>query len=76
MAARAAGEGREPGSRSWPGVEAAYITSGAAAGIAISVAACMAGTDHDKMLQLPDTRGMKDEVIVQASQIGGYDNMI
>ena len=58
------------------GVEAAYITSGAAAGIAISVAACMAGTDHDKMLQLPDTRGMKDEVIVQASQIGGYDNMI
>ena len=27
------------------GVEAAYITSGAAAGIAISVAACMAGTD-------------------------------
>ena len=58
------------------GVEAAYITSGAAAGIAISVAACMAGTDHDKMLQLPDTTGMKDEVIVQASQIGGYDNMI
>ena len=58
------------------GVEAAYITSGAAAGIAISVAACMAGTDHDKMLQLPDTRDMKDEVIVQASQIGGYDNMI
>ena len=58
------------------GVEAAYITSGAAAGIAISVAACMAGTDQDKMLQLPDTTGMKDEVIVQASQIGGYDNMI
>ena len=58
------------------GVEAAYITSGAAAGIAISVAACMAGTEIDKMLQLPDTRGMKDEVIVQASQIGGYDNMI
>ena len=58
------------------GVEAAYITSGAAAGIAISVAACMAGTDQDKMLQLPDTTGMKDEVIVQSSQIGGYDNMI
>ena len=35
------------------GVEAAYITSGAAAGIAISVAACMAGTDHDKDAPAP-----------------------
>ena len=58
------------------GVEAAYISSGAAAGIAISVAACMTGEDYDKMHQLPDTTGMKNEVIVQAVQIGGYDNMI
>ncbi len=58
------------------GVEAAYVTAGAAAGIVVSVAACMAGTDHEKMLRLPDTAGMKDEVIVQAAQIGGYDNMI
>ena len=57
------------------GVEAAYITAGAAAGVAISVAACMTGKDLDKALQLPDTEGMKNEVIVQAMQRNDYDNM-
>ena len=55
---------------------AAYITTGAAAGILISVAGCMTGKDYDKMAQLPDTTGMKDEVIVHETQCGGYDNMI
>ncbi len=45
--------------------EAAMVTCGAAAGIVLAVAACMTGDDRKKMASLPDTRGMKNEVIVQ-----------
>lgn len=58
------------------GVEAAYITSGAAAGITISVAACMAGTNDARIHQLPDTTGMKDEVIMQVMERNYYELMI
>ncbi len=58
------------------GVEAAYITSGAAAGVAISVAACMTGADSAKVHQLPDTTGMKNEVIIQVMQRNFYELMI
>ena len=47
------------------GVEAAFVTSGGAAAQALSVAACMAGTDPDRIAQLPDTTGMKSEVVIQ-----------
>ena len=47
------------------GVEAAYVTSGAAAGQALGVAACMAGSDPGKIARLPDTEGMKNEVLIQ-----------
>jgi L-seryl-tRNA(Ser) seleniumtransferase len=46
------------------GCEAACITSGAAAGIAISAAAVMAGDNEAKIMQLPDTAGMKNEAIM------------
>src|SRR6185503_12817932 len=36
------------------GVEAAYITSGAAAGVTIAVAACLTGKDWSKVHRLPD----------------------
>lgn len=48
------------------GVEAAYITSGGAAAQALSIAACMAGEDPEKIARLPNTTGMKDEVVIQA----------
>ena len=35
------------------GVEAAFVTSGGAAAQALSVAACMAGTDPDRIARLP-----------------------
>jgi len=47
------------------GVEAAYVTSGAAAAQALSVAACMVGNDPDRILQLPDTTGLRNEVLIQ-----------
>ena len=58
------------------GVEACYVTNGAAAGVALSVAACMAGSSNARVHQLPGTAGMKDEVIVQRMQINFYELMI
>ena len=47
------------------GVEAAFIPVGVFAGLGQCFAALMAGTDPDKMRQLPDITGMKNEVIMQ-----------
>ena len=47
------------------GVEAAFVTSGAAAAQALSAAACMAGTDPHRIGQLPNTDGMKNEIVIQ-----------
>ena len=55
------------------GVEAAYPTAGCYAALVLSAAACMTGNDADKMDQLPDTTGMKDEIVLQQSQRYGYD---
>jgi uncharacterized pyridoxal phosphate-dependent enzyme len=49
------------------GVEAAHICAGAAAGIALMAAACMAGDDPHKIRQLPDTTGMKDRFVVHTA---------
>ena len=51
------------------GAEAAYITSGAAAGLVLAAAACITGKDIDKMRRLPVTSGMKNEIIVQKLQV-------
>ena len=47
------------------GAEAAIVTSGAAAGVTLSVAACMTGGDLKRAYQLPNTTGLKDEIVVQ-----------
>jgi D-glucosaminate-6-phosphate ammonia-lyase len=54
------------------GAEAGFVTSCAAAGITIGIAACMTGTDPAKIAQLPDTTGMKDEVIMQMGHAVDY----
>ena len=55
------------------GVEAAYITSGCAAALTLSVAACIARNDPDKRGQLPDSTGMRNQVLMQKKQEYGYD---
>jgi L-seryl-tRNA(Ser) seleniumtransferase len=40
------------------------VTSGAAAAMSTAVAACIAGTDPNKIWQLPDTTGLKDQVVM------------
>ncbi len=56
--------------------EAAYVTSGAAAGLVLATAACITGTDPAAVRQLPDLSGLKDEVIVHKSHRNGYDHAI
>ena len=57
-------------------VEAAYVTSSAACGLVLTTAACMAGTDPAKIEQLPDTTGIKHEVIIQKIHRIAYDQAI
>lgn len=58
------------------GCEAASITSGAAAGLAIATAACMSKGELSKTLQLPDTTGMPNEVLVLKCHRMLYDQAI
>jgi L-seryl-tRNA(Ser) seleniumtransferase/D-glucosaminate-6-phosphate ammonia-lyase len=48
------------------GAERACVTSGAAAGIAISVAACITGTDLARVQRLPESDGLANGVLLQA----------
>ena len=55
------------------GAEAGCVTCGAAAGLLLGLAATMTGLDPDKMNRLPDTSGMKNEIIVPRSHRNFYD---
>ena len=44
---------------------AAWITSGAFNSLVLAAAACIAGKDPEAMRRLPDTEGMKNEIIIQ-----------
>lgn len=57
------------------GAESGIITSGAAGAMAASTAACMAGSDPKNIWQLPDTTGMKHEVIMVGGR-SAFDNAI
>jgi uncharacterized pyridoxal phosphate-dependent enzyme len=57
----------------WTHNEAAYVTCGAAAGLALSTAACITGLDPDKRAQLPYTDDLPNEVIVHKAGRVGYD---
>ncbi|MBA7646687.1 D-glucosaminate-6-phosphate ammonia lyase [subsurface metagenome] len=58
------------------GAEAAHVTSGAYCALALSTAACIAGSDPDMMSKLPDTRGMKNEVLIQANLRTVFDRAV
>ena len=57
----------------WTHNEAAYVSCGAAAGMVLSTAACIAGMDPDKRRRLPYTDGMKNEIILHKRGRVGYD---
>jgi D-glucosaminate-6-phosphate ammonia-lyase len=58
------------------GAQAGYVTSGAAAGLLLGTAACVTGLDPLKMNRLPDTRGMKNRVIMPRSHRNFYDHAV
>jgi uncharacterized pyridoxal phosphate-dependent enzyme len=58
------------------GVEAAHVTAGAAAGITVMAAACMAGSDPARIDQLPDTTDMKHRFVVQRTHRNGFDRAL
>ena len=58
------------------GAEAGYVVAGAAAGLALGTAACVAGLDVAAMDRLPDTTGLKHEVVVQRGHRNAYDHAI
>jgi L-seryl-tRNA(Ser) seleniumtransferase len=58
------------------GAEAALVTGGAAAGLVLQAAACIAGDDPAKIARLPDSSGMKNEIIIQRAHRFMYDQAL
>jgi L-seryl-tRNA(Ser) seleniumtransferase len=56
--------------------EAAYITSGAAASLTLSMAACLTRDHPDYLERLPDTDGIPNEVLVQRNSRQRYDECL
>ncbi|HVN77834.1 MAG TPA: aminotransferase class V-fold PLP-dependent enzyme [Terriglobia bacterium] len=57
------------------GAESGMATSGAAGAMAAATAACIAGADPVKIWQLPDTTGLKNEVVMLGGRIA-FDSAI
>jgi uncharacterized pyridoxal phosphate-dependent enzyme len=57
------------------GAESGIVTSGAAGAMAAATAACMAGADDKNIWQLPDTTGLKHEVIMSGGR-SAFDSAI
>ncbi len=55
------------------GAEAGFICNGAASGLILQAAAVIAGNDPVKMARLPQTDGMKNQVIIQTMHRFPYD---
>lgn len=58
------------------GVEAAHVTSGSAAGLLLAAAACLAGSDPERIQRLPDTTGMPNEIVIQRCDRIHYDQAL
>ena len=58
------------------GAPAAMVTCGCASAITLGTAACVAMGDPEKLRALPDTTGMKNEIVQQKSHRGGYEQQM
>src|SRR5580698_772393 len=57
------------------GAESGMVTSGSAGAMAAATAACIAGTDPKNVWQLPDTTGLKHEVVMLGGR-SAFDSAI
>lgn len=55
---------------------AAYVTSGAGSALTLAAAAAMAGDDDAKIEQLPNTTGMKNDILIQTRHRYWYDRCL
>lgn len=55
------------------GAEWGCVTSGASAALTMATAACITRGDPDKLWQIPDLAGLKDEVIIPSYSRTAYD---
>jgi L-seryl-tRNA(Ser) seleniumtransferase len=58
------------------GCEAALVTAGAASALTLATAACVAGKDGARIRRLPDTAGLRNEVLIQKAHRFGYDHAV
>ena len=58
------------------GSESAVVTSGCFAALVMGVASLITGDDAEKIARLPDTAGMKNEILLQKRQRYHYDRCI
>jgi D-glucosaminate-6-phosphate ammonia-lyase len=58
------------------GVEAAAVTTGAAGALLLGTAAAVTRGDRKLIPKLPDTSGMRNEVLIQKSHHSCYDNQL
>ncbi len=56
--------------------ESALVTAGCASALTLATAACIAGSDAERIKRLPDTDGMKNEVVLQKSHRNSYDHAV
>ncbi|MER8552157.1 aminotransferase class V-fold PLP-dependent enzyme [Mesorhizobium sp. M0923] len=54
------------------GAEAGFITASCSAAISLAVAASMTGPDLAAIERLPDTAGLKDEIVIQSGHMVSY----
>jgi D-glucosaminate-6-phosphate ammonia-lyase len=57
----------------YTGAESGYVTSGAAAGLTLAAATCIAGTDRDRIARLPDTGDAANEIVIPGPHRDSYD---
>ena len=57
-------------------MEAGYVTSGSAAGMVLAAAACIAGTDPERIKALPESNGLANEFVIHRAHRINYDQML
>ncbi len=58
------------------GSEAGFVTASCSAGISVSVAGAMTGIDLAAVERLPDTTGLKNEVLIQLGHMSSYGSPV
>ena len=56
----------------YTGAEYACVTCGASAALCAAIAACMTGKDRARIMRIPETTGMRNEVVAQRMHAGYY----